>query len=1030
MPLDPQTAHLPLAYGLHTKADPRALRLPALAGCQNVQFDEEGGLQTRKPFAAMPLSIVGGGEVSDLRKIVANGNELVLFTKDTIYSWSERDSGWVSRQAYVAPKVAERSVFSRADDQVYAERAELDGVEVVVWVEKGAAETMYIAATDVETGAVLLSPTTAGGAGHAAIRPHVVAQATQFLVTYFDDNGNTIEAYQLDPADLSNSLAAGMAATTTIGINADGIHDVAVAANGDAYIAMTQLAGAGYLIARLTDAAVLTTRSIGRAAARIGVAVAPGTTEIVVIRHNVAGALIQGDRLNPTTLADVGINVSLGAPLDTTVNQIACAYRSVADSGQFRCYAYWSCGETTNGLLGPNFVTELNYIDTAGATGSKFIVSRHMGVASRAFDYLGRVFVWLAFGGESQASGMGLPLTLRAALQSSYFLYRDTGSSHTAAPIAKAIADRGGGFQFYSGHVANVQALSETEFAWAGVERRIIQLGENQTGYSARGPRVVMLELDSDEARRTARLGRTLYVSGGQVMQYDGVGLVEVGFHVAPYAFQTTTLAGALPAGTYNSKWSLSWTNDAHERERSTTVAAAATAIAASNKISYDGPPNLFATGKKNLRHAPAHENWRTAMNPPTGAPFHLTTSVNPATLAGDNRYVPNDPTAAKIATYNDNVTDAVLLTKEAYPENAGVLANLPPAVASIIVPTPDRLILGGLADDPNRLAYSKLRGVDEVAAFNGDLIFDMPPDGGPVTAIAFHAETMVVFKETAIYAVPNDGFDNLGQGQNYGPARLISSDLGAVSQEAVALTPQGLLFKSRKGWYVMAGWQPQYVGSPVAGFDDDDIVAITVVESQHQVRILSAQRMLVWDYEVNREQGGAWSDWTIEGGRSSVMWQGQHLIIAEGSPGADEAVLRQTDFGDPDVLEAYSMDVETAWVKLADLQGYQRIWKLMVLGEYRSAHRLRIRLKRDYDDSTFFDNTLWTVSPTTVGGPLQVRHSPSIQQCQAMKVRITAENADFSGAPPGEALKLTGVSFQYGVPRGLFRRLPAAQMQ
>lgn len=1034
MPLDIQTAHLPLAYGLQSKEDPRALRLPALARCQNAQFDEEGGIQTRKPFATMSTSILGGGDVSDLRKVVADGDELLLFTSTGLYSRSERDDAWVLRSDYAAPHLTERTVFTRANDQIFCERAELLGVAAYVWQEVGSSTQCFIAAEDVETGAVLLGPTAIEAPGDTdAVRPRIVAQTTKFLVTYNATGATTQRAYQVAPADFAASLVAGKAAAVTLSILVNGPNDVAVSAGGVAYVLYQGLGGAGFGLSRITDAFAVTTVSPGRLCqGGVAVAVSPGTAQVFVVRHNTTAGQIRVDRLNPTTLADVAIDINAGAPLNATVNQLTAAFRTVADSGQFRCYIFWSCGETTGGGTSgaSTFVCEQNYVDTAGTAGTKVIIARRMGVASRPFDYLGRVHVWLTFGNESEASGMSLPLTLRAALQNAYFLVSDQSADHTATPIAKAVADRAGGFNGIAGHAGTVQDLGDGEYAWTGISRRIIQLGDNQTGYSGRGPRVVRVTFDSDKARRTAKLGRTLYVSGGQILQHDGVNLVEVGFHIAPWAFSTVTVAGNLPAGTYNHKWSMSWPNARQEIERSSTVCASSSAIAVNQRFEFAGPPPYNMTRKKGSVPAPAVEAWRTVINPGTSAPFFLVTSVVPSSLTNPNRYLPNDPTAVLEPTFQDNMLDAVLQRQEAFPENGAVLANLPPAVASIVVATPDRLILAGLADDPNRIAYSKLRGVDEVAAFNGDLIFDMPPDGGDVTALAFHAETMVVFKETSLYAVPNDGFDNLGQGQNYGPARLISSDLGAVSQEAVALTPKGLLFKSAKGWYLMAGWTPVYIGGPVAAFDGDTVNAITVVESQHQVRIVSTERILVWDYEVNREQGGAWSEWTLAGGRSSVMWKGQHVVIAEPTEGGDPAVMVQTDFGDPDVDELYALDIETAWVKLADLQGYQRIWKLLVLGEYRSAHRLRVRLKRDYNESVEFDDKLWTPSPTTVGGPLQVRHSPSIEQCQAMKIRLTAQDASTEDPPTGEALKLTGISFQYGVPPGLFRRLPAAQTQ
>jgi hypothetical protein len=49
----------------------------------------------------------------------------------------------------------------------------------------------------------------------------------------------------------------------------------------------------------------------------------------------------------------------------------------------------------------------------------------------------------------------------------------------------------------------------------------------------------------------------------------------------------------------------------------------------------------------------------------------------------------------------------------------------------------------------------------------------------------------------------------------------------------------------------------------------------------------------------------------------------------------------------------------------------------------------------------------------------------------QAIKVRFTAvANADGTGVPSGEALKLTGLALELGFKRGLRPNLPAAQRQ
>ena len=96
-----------------------------------------------------------------------------------------------------------------------------------------------------------------------------------------------------------------------------------------------------------------------------------------------------------------------------------------------------------------------------------------------------------------------------------------------------------------------------------------------------------------------------------------------------------------------------------------------------------------------------------------------------------------------------------------------------------------------------------------------------------------------------------------------------------------------------------------------------------------------------------------------------------------------------------------------------------------MVLGEHRSTHDLRVRVAYDYLE-TWVDDFTWTPSPATVGAPFQVRLRLSRQKSAAIKVRI--EDIQQGAENHRESIKLTGVSLEYGVKRGLYKRLPAAQ--
>lgn len=1030
-------AHMPFGVGMQSKVDERALKAPALSLLVDAQFDEEGGLQTRLPYAGFSTNVVGGGTLPSVRRLAVYNDELIAYTASAIYAWSESSAGWVERGLYLAPVVEEQPVFVRTQDQVFADRAELLGVAVTVWTESDAAlgGRTYLAAHDTDTGAVIIPPTSISAVVATASRPRVVALSTNIIVLVRESAtatllGFTLPAAGLTPAVVAAALAAPFQVVTTG--NFGTVFDV-VAQGGVAWVAAEGL-GTNYWTCRITNTPATTRVSHtppAGGAPRVACAISASSGELFVFRWNAGDSTIRGARHNGTTLALVAGNVSMGAPAAGIPNQLTCAFRSVADSGAFRCYVFWSTGETVDGGTNPStFVVQQNFLDTAGGTGSLLTMIRRMGIGSRAFDYDGQVYLWLVFAQDSATSGMGEPLGLRAGFQNAYFLYRNTTGNHTSVPLAKAAMNVAGGHGESSNLLPGVQSLGGNAYAWAGLERRIVVTSDNesdrrravQRSYADRGPREIRLTFDDDRARRCVQLGRTLYLAGSIPSQYDGDSVAEVGFHIFPWYFTSVAGAGSLPAGTRNYKSTSSWSNAAGELDRSTTATGSAVAVPGPSSVIFD-LFNLYVTAKKNARAPVSHEMWGTEMDAPVGADYHLLTSLDPSST-GDNQYLQNDPTGGLSLSLEDSLVDADLLKRERFPENGGFLESLPPWPCSIIVATQDRIITAGISDAPYTIRYSRQRNPGEVAAFHELLSVDVPPDGGKITGLAVHLETIYVFEERATYALSGDGLDNLGQGDQYGPARRLSPDVGAVSQEAIAVTPGGILFKSLKGWHLLRGFEaPVYVGGAVAAYDDEEIRSIDVVTAQHQIRILTSQRMLVWDYQVN-EGRGAWAEWSMVDGSHSVMWRGRHVVVIN----SGEPFMQVESFADEPT--GYGIDLETAWIKMADLQGFQRIWAVMLLGAWMSAHRVRVRLKRDYVETVFHDK-IHTPTASIAGRPLQVRHSPSIQQCMALKVRITLIHPTNDALPPtGEAAKLTGLAFDYGIDDGLNRRLGAASRQ
>lgn len=960
-----QKLELPFIGGLSQKTDDRARPAPFLDVCNEAQFDELGGLQTRLPFTVMSNAIFGGGTLSSCRRLAVVNDELCVFTDTTLYSWNAQLAKWVSRGTHLAVAVSEQPRFATTGDQIDGDCAELAGTLVYAWTE---GTQVFAAAMDKATGSVLVSTT---AVSTAIGRPRLVALATKILL-FVEASTTLLTVRAIDPA--APGAAIGGAGTTVLTTDFNLYYDVVRAGTQDLCVgACRRQTTTSYTAFTVTPALAVATSTKGRTAdGPLAVAAIADGTQTQIVRGN--GTNVQGDLLTTSSLADVFTGQAIGTA-SVSLHQIAVEYSGVVAT------VFWSRAEASTGSDGTVVV---NTVSTANAIGVAVNLVVKLGLASRAFTAQGHVFVWAAFARSNEVTGFsGATVAgVRAQLQNTYFLYRDDGLL-----VARAVDEVAGGHSPSTGHLPAVRATSTTglDFAWCGTRRRIIDLGgTGHTGYEARSLDDVAFSLDSNASRRSAALGQTLYIADSIPLQYDGTGIFEVGMLIYPYQmFLTAGGAGAIPAGTYDYKSTTAWLNAQGEHERSTVAFAAQVTAPGANKHAIQLAA-LNVTRKPNSR-APTMEVWRTTITPPDEAPYYLVTGKDPTQLAGAGvaqGYIPNDLGAFVVPatgffTLTDNYTDAILAVQEQNPENEGVLENLAPPGASIIRATDTRIFLAGIAGEPDRIWYSKQRQNGEIAAFHEQLTVDVPRPGGDVTSIAFLDEVLYVFRETAIYALPGVGFDNFGTGQNFGPVRTVSLDVGAVSHEAVALTPLGLVFKSSKGWYLLHGnGGVEYIGDKVSDFDAETVFAVNVMESQHQIRILTENRMLIWDYRANQ-----WGQWTIETPVDALVWNGQHVLLTATGPTAQATSYAGTSFG---------LDVERAWIKPADLMGAVQVRRIQPLGEYRSAHLLRMRLAYNYDP-TYVDDVVWSPAPTTVGGPLQFSHSPSRPRCEAIKVRLTA---------------------------------------
>lgn len=692
-----------------------------------------------------------------------------------------------------------------------------------------------------------------------------------------------------------------------------------------------------------------------------------------------------------------------------------------------------------------NLVNRVRYsIKNEATTGAVFM--RHAGIAGRAYTQGDDVVVPLCH------DDAGVQRTLFHVADDLSVYAKILSGTHTGLITAKTLP---GAQELGDGRVRMAAVFRRR---LASTPRTIGSTGESVTDppqenevYSGRGIKEITLDYEHAQSFRSCQIDRTSYLGGGFVWQYDGISPVESGFHLFPANITATPSngTGSIPiagaTGTYYYVIYYEWTNARGERERSTfgaEVRCTLTAASGHDTVTLS-IPTLSFTQKRGARRNVSIVVYRTEENPTADSPRYRVSSPDP-TASGNNGFLANDPTVDTVSFVDgmknyasDAGATSVLIEQELDYKNAQELDNVPPEACHIMTEGKDRIFLAGF-EDPNQVRYSKQRYAGAPVEFNDALEFSVPEDGGAITALGVLNEALAIFKSRRIYVVTGSGPNNLGGGQAFPRAQLVTTDVGCVDARTVVQMPLGLMFQSSKGIYVLTQQlQVRYIGADVEAYNGQTYSAAHLLESENRVVFLAVSgRSLNYNYLFNQ-----WSTFTNYTGADATVWAGA-LAMARGARVRQESSGTYTDAG-----VAYPLVVETAWLKLRGLQGYQRARRALVLGEFHSAHKLRMELAYDYEpgwQGIEFDPVASGVVTTYLGDPsgffgdgtpfgsgtataemesavYQFRAHLPRQKCQSIKFRFT-DRPSAAGDKPAQAYELTEIMLEVGRKRGTFK--------
>jgi hypothetical protein len=695
-----------------------------------------------------------------------------------------------------------------------------------------------------------------------------------------------------------------------------------------------------------------------------------------------------------TTAAGVGAACNLtGAALPSSVPHVRL---------------FWTEAALPTASASPSdYRTRVVSIDGANYTVTvSSVLLRSVGLAGKAFAMDGIVYV---------------PLAYESIQQPTNFLADEKGNI-----VAKMLPGVAIGQLWGRTNGTNNTLLPETSVLGRTVhlamQERFANQGQKVLGAIGTGSAVITLttsvgvtamSLRFGDRLARAALANTMHFGGGLLFMYDGATVVEHGFHLYPEG-----LSAASPGGDHQYQYVVcyEWMDlqgNLHRSAPSPAVTVKRAAPIGPTEGVTLTIPTLRLTAKQTASSAASRRPvtctvYRTE---DLGSVFHRAKQKITETA--------NDTTIDTIQ-FSDTATDDELRAQPQLYTTGGVLENIAPSAPAYLAMIENRLWIID-SSNPLKLWFSKECVPGSPVEFSDFLVFNLEPRtdagraaGGGAVALARLDDKTVVLREDGLSCIIGQGPDSLGNQNDLREVQL-PAEMGCSEPASVLTAGDGVLFKSAKGFFKLArDLSTQYIGADVEAWNHQHVTSATLLpHSNFALFTLSGGAALMYDYLV-----GQWSVFPGLHASDGCVFQGLHTFIDPHG-----TVHQETRGAFSDGGQYIPIQMKTAWIQLAGLQGFKRVWQFLLLGDWFSPHKLKVELAYDFDGSTVQQTD--TIDSPEALKVLQHRIQCAVQQCQAIQITLTELPPD--DGTVGEGLALSALSFELGLKPGSFR-LPASQ--
>ena len=999
MALQKQPVVINFSGNLDTKSDPNQLQLGKFTALNNMVRDTAGRLTKRNGFA----NITALPNAAQTTLTTFNGN--LLATGSNLYAYSSATNTWLNEGAIQPVSLSTLPVVRASTSQSAPDMAvSQSGLVCTVYVDGGIA---YYQISDSTTGQLIVPRQMLDS---TAKNPRVTLLNNYFVITYAYLNGGLPNlAFKVIPTASPSTLGSVTQITSLLSATT-APYDVVVQ-SGYMYFAWNASDGSlkmRWITASFTPSTVTTIPATQ--ATQIALTADAATQNIWLAYYTTSFSVLAtcySTQLGTVVLAPTTIATSV--PVNTITIVAASSLCTILY-------------ETSNSysVPYPTANVQSNYISRATVTQAGVVVApvvmlRSVGLASKAFiGPTGTIYMLATYGASSAPTSSN---------QSTYFLIDSTG-----AVYLRLASSNGGGYA--SSFVLPNVSLINSQYIIPYLIKDFLATINKGTSLPAGTPvNAIYTQVGINLAKfgintvgqYSSEIAGCLHLTGGQLWQYDGVKPVEHNFHVFPenVAVTTATGAGALTANTYYYAFCYEWTDgqgNLHRSAPSIPTRVTTTTASSTNTIYVPTLRLTYKTGNNPVKIV--GYRWSGAQQ----TYYQFTSLTSP---------IVNDPTIDYV-TIVDAAADSAILGQTLLYTTGGVVEDTAAPACSSSALFKSRLFLID-AEDPNTLWFSK-QVIPATPVEMSDLLtlYIAPTSGsqgstGPMTALGAMDDKLIIFKRGAIYYLTGSGPDNTGANNDFSDPIFVTSSVGCTNPSSIALVPDGLMFQSDKGiWLLGRDLSTQYVGNDVELYNSQMVESATPIPGTNQVRFtLGSNVTLVYDYYFKQ-----WATFSNIQAISSTLYQNTHTYLNKLGQVFQESPGVYLD-GSVPVLMSFT----TAWLNIAGLRGYERFYYMLLLGTYITPFKLSVQLAYDFNPSA---SQAITVTPDNYapnwggeavwgsgsawggpGQPFEARVFPQQQKCQSFQITVLENYDPVFAVPAGQGLTLSGLNLVVGIKKG-----------